>query len=124
MIERFDVNSDKWFEHVEILEQYFIANGIEDATKKKGILLTVIGNETYRLLRNLLSPRKPADKTFQKLIDTLSAHLNPNSLVIVERYKFYQRCQHTGESSQDYLAELPRMTAYCEFGVFFRRSDT
>ena len=49
MIERFDVNSDKWFEYVEILEQYFIANGIEDTTKKKGILLTVIGNETYQV---------------------------------------------------------------------------
>ena len=36
---------------------------------KKGILLTVVGNETYRLVRNLVTPTKPADKTFQELVD-------------------------------------------------------
>ena len=97
-IEKYDLSSDGWSEYCEILEQYFIANNIEDAEKKRGIFLTVIGQDTYRLLRNLLAPTKPAEKSFTVLVHTLTSHLNPKPLVIAERYKFYQRNQHPGES--------------------------
>ena len=50
---------------IERIDQYFIANGIDTEDMKRGILLTVIGGETYALLRNLVSPTKPADKTFK-----------------------------------------------------------
>ena len=33
-IERFNLNEDNWFEYVERMEQYFIANGI-DANEKR-----------------------------------------------------------------------------------------
>ena len=85
-LEKFDTSNGNWVEYMEVLEQYFIANSIEDAGKKKGIFLTVIGSETYRLLRNLLAPTKPADKTLGQLVEALKNHLNPKPLVIAERY--------------------------------------
>ena len=76
-IENFSISHDNWSEYVERVEQYFIANGINDADKKKGTLLTVIGSEAYRLLRNLVAPAKPAEKTFAEIVEVLKKHLNP-----------------------------------------------
>ena len=121
-LEKFDASNGNWVEYVEVLEQYFIANSIEDAGKKKGIFLTVIGSETYRLLRNLLAPTKPADKTLGQLVEALKNHLNPKPLVIAERYKFYHRCQNQGESLKDFLAEVRRMTEHCEFQNFLEEA--
>ena len=121
-LEKFDASNGNWVEYVEVLEQYFIANSIEDAGKKKGIFLTVIGSETYRLLRNLLAPTKPADKTLGQLVEALKNHLNPKPLVIAERYKFYHRCQNQGESLKDFLAEVRRMTEHGEFQNFLEEA--
>ena len=49
-IETFNVDHDNWLEYVERIEQHFVANGINDDDKKKGILLTVVGSKTYSLL--------------------------------------------------------------------------
>ena len=105
-LEKFELQTDNWLEYVERIEQYFIANAIDEADKKRGILLTVIGSETYSLLRSLISPAKPADKTFSQLVDVLKAHLNPTPIVIAERFKFYNRVQLPAESLHVYLAEL------------------
>lgn len=57
----FDMN---WVEYIERLEHFFFtANEIKDADKMKSILLTVCGQKMYGLIRNLMSPNKPTDKT-------------------------------------------------------------
>ena len=45
-IDAFAVHVEDWNEYVERLEQYFIANDIEDDKKKTAVLLIVIGAET------------------------------------------------------------------------------
>ena len=117
-IETFYLHADNWLEYIERVEQYFIANGIDSAEKKRGILLTVVGSETYSLIRNLLTPVKPSEKTFAEIVEILKTHLNPKPIVIAERYKFYQRTQHVGESLNCFLSEIRKMTEYCEFGNF------
>ena len=105
-------------EYVERIEQYFVANGINDDGKKKGILLTVVGSETYSLLRSLVSPAKSSEKTLEEIIETLKNHLNLTPIKLAERYNFYQRNQQTGESLSKYLAELRKMSEHCQFGIF------
>ena len=46
--------------------------------------LSLIGGKTYDLLRNLLSPTDPKEKTFDELIETLSGHFEPKPIVIAE----------------------------------------
>ena len=82
-----------WEDYFERLEQYFIANSIDGAARKRAIFLTVCGSQTYSLLRNLLSPEKPSDKTFADLTVLMKTYFNPKPLVIAERYKFSQRQQ-------------------------------
>ncbi len=60
----FDSKVQVWEEYCEIMEHFFTANDITEEDKKKSILLSVVGAQTYSLMRNLLSPAKPGEKTF------------------------------------------------------------
>ncbi|XP_060070306.1 uncharacterized protein LOC132550276 [Ylistrum balloti] len=116
-IESFDFEMN-WDEYVERVEQYFIANGVEDADKQRSILLTVMGQKMYGLVRNLTSPAKPSAKTYDELKTLISQHLKPKPLIIAERFKFYQRNQHSNETVCQYVAGLRRLSEHCEFGAF------
>ena len=49
---------------------FFLANNIEEDRQVPPIL-SLIGSKTYTLLRDLLSPDKPATKSFQEIFTTL-----------------------------------------------------
>ena len=74
-IEEFDSLREDWPQYVERLGFFFDANGIDDAEKRRAVLLTVVGAATYKVLRSLVSPAKPGEKSYAELIDALSAHL-------------------------------------------------
>ena len=105
-------------EYVERVKQYFVANAIDTEARKKSVLLTIVGSETYSLFRNLVLPAKSADKSFDEIADVLKKHLNPKPIIIAERYKFYHRTQRNGEALNKYLADLRKMSEHCEFGQF------
>ena len=103
---------------MERLEQFFIANDITDAPKKRAVLLSGIGPSTYSVLRNLMTPDVPSSKTYDELKGTLSAHFKPKTLVIAERFRFYKRNQHENESISDYIVELKKLASTCDFDDF------
>ncbi|KAJ8937400.1 hypothetical protein NQ314_011886 [Rhamnusium bicolor] len=53
--------------YLERLEQYFIANFI-DEDRKVAVLLTVIGSHTYRILRDLCDPVLPKNKSLMNSV--------------------------------------------------------
>ena len=59
-----------------------------DNRKKRAVLLSSCGAKTYRLIRNLVAPGKPTDKSFAELVNIVKNHLNPRPLSIVYRFKF------------------------------------
>ena len=89
-VNEFDRNSD-FADYVDQLEQYFIANDITRKEKKRAVLLTSCGVQTHALIKNLLAPEKPSEKSFAEIVRTVKEHLCPKKLVIAERYKFHQR---------------------------------
>ena len=95
--------------YVERLELYFIANGIEDAEKKRAVLLTVSGPPTYKLVRNLSAPQKPAEKSFDDLVALVKSHYTPKPSVIVQCFQFHSRMQKPGEKVAEYVAELRQL---------------
>ena len=117
-IESFDYRCDDICEYVERIEQYFCANDVNDQIKQTAIFLTVIGEETYSLLRKLLSPDVPASKSVKALSEKVKNHLQPQPIVIAERYKFYNRNQKEDETISDYIAELRKLTLNCDFQTF------
>ena len=93
---------------------YFQANEIAEA-EQVSIFLSVVGGRIYSLLRDLLAPVKPLSRTFSELTETLTDHFEPKPLVIAERFYFYSRSQKAGESIAEFVAELHRLAAHCEF---------
>lgn len=54
------------------MEKFFAANDFDDGDRYRAILISVVRTPTYSLMRNLLSPDKPKDKTYPELM-----HLKP-----------------------------------------------
>ena len=92
-IDSFNHNSDGICEYIQRVDQYFYVNDINDATKKTAIFLTVIGSNTYSLLRNLLAPVSPSTKTVEE-------------------------SQKENETISDYIALLQKLASNCNFREF------
>lgn len=113
-IDPYDETIEPWDSYIERLDQYFIANEIGN-DKKVPSLLCLIGGKLYSLLRDLTFPDKPATKQFDELTKLLSDHLSPKPLKAAERFRFDKRDQKEGESIQDYVAQLRKLSLYCDF---------
>ena len=116
-LEEFSSGTDSWQAYVERANLFFQANGINEE-KQLSVFLSSIGGKTYGLLRNLLAPTLPKDKSLTEVIAILQKHFDPKPAVIAERFKFHKREQLPGESLADYIAELRRLATHCEFGGY------
>ena len=86
--------------------------------EKVAVFLTAIGGPAYKLLRNLVSPVTPKDKSLSELKSVVRSHLKPKSLTIAERFKFHKRSQCEVETVAEYVVALKQFSTYCEFGDF------
>eukprot|EP00731_Ephydatia_muelleri_P017752 Em0010g850a len=91
-IGEFDGATEDWCSYTERLEHFFKANKVGDE-EKNDAFLSCIGKETSGLLRLLLAPAKPKDKTYEEMVGTLTKHLAPKPIVIAERFRFNKRDQ-------------------------------
>ena len=62
-VDIFNPEVEDWVTYSERLEHYFIANDIEENEKRRAILLSAVGAKSYQLIRNLVRPNKPTDKS-------------------------------------------------------------
>ena len=113
----FDIHADKWDVYWETLEQYFIANQVDDK-KLTATFITLIGKDAFSLLRALVSPEKPSNMKIDALNKVLHDHLQPSTILITGRYKFYKRDQDERETITDYVAALRKLSLHCEFKEF------
>ena len=116
-IDQFDPVKDNFENYAERLEQYFIANDVA-AAKQKAVFLSVIGAETYDLLKNIIAPDKPIDKDFVFLKTKLSQHFKPKPIITFERFKFHNLKQGDNQSISDFVTCLRKVARNCEFGTF------
>ncbi|XP_029690263.1 uncharacterized protein K02A2.6-like isoform X1 [Takifugu rubripes] len=110
----FDDGFKQWDSYTERFAYFVAANEIDDV-KLVPTFLSVMGPKTFNLLRNL-QPEKPGSKTYEQIVDTLTAHLSPKPLVIAERFRFHRRSQEEGESVVMFVAALHKLAVHCEFG--------
>ena len=131
-IEKFSGKGEEFDTYLERLDFYFIANDLgeivptennEDAVaarleKRKSILLSVIGPDTYSLLRTLCAPTRPAEKTFKEITDILKEHFSPKPSEVVCRFKFHTRTRQQGESVAAFMSELRKLAENCNFNNY------
>ena len=115
-IGEFDQAVENWDAYIERMEQYFLANDITTDAKKKAILLSTCGPSTYSRIRSLAAPDKPTALEYSALLELTKKYYNPQPSVIMQRYKFNSRNQKLDESISTYVAELRKLTEFCEYG--------
>jgi len=112
----FDGNQEEWVEYTERLENYYIANDINDPAKRRAILLNGIGPTTYRLIKTLCLPGTPKDFTFSELVARVTTHFNPKPSIIIKRFEFNTRKQKPDEKVSEYIAALRKIAEHCDYG--------
>ena len=114
-ISEFVHEAESFTEWVERLEQWFIANDVTAAAKKRALFLSNVGARGYKLVRSL-SQNDPTSKSYAELKRLMMDHLHPRPNEIAQRYIFFKRDRRTGESVKDYVAELRKLSEHCNFG--------
>ncbi|KAL5506337.1 hypothetical protein EMCRGX_G007955 [Ephydatia muelleri] len=105
----YDHGSEEWSAYCEWVLIYLSANAFEDADRQRAVFLSVCGAQTYQLIRSLVVPAKPSDKTLKELMDLVKEHLQPAPSVIMQRFNFNGRMQKKQWWSIRLLAE-PKLT--------------
>ena len=107
--------------YLERVKAYFDANEVP-TDKRVAVLLSIIGPKTYAILRSLMAPETPQSKSLDTLTTALQNHYNPKPITIAERYHFHLRSQAPSKNIAEYIAELRRLAATCEFGTFLNEA--
>ena len=116
-ISEFEGVREDWTSYTERLQQYFTANEVTDAGKQRAILLSVCGAPIYQLIRNLVAPQKPTEKSFAEIVKLMSDHYQPKPSPIVQRFLFNTRSRKQGESVATFVAELKKLSEHCDYGI-------
>lgn len=116
-LDSFDESAEDWTSYIERADEYFVLNGLPDE-KKVAAIITSMGAKTYSILRKLTTPNKPSEKTYEEIKKHLSDYFSPAPLEMSERHRFYKRMQKEGETANEYMAELRRLSQNCNFGSF------
>ena len=104
------------------MEELFEVNDLtrdNKAAKRRPTFLAVIGPEPYELLRSLLVPIKPKEKTYAELVAKVNEHYSPTPSEIMQcmqRFRFNSRSRKAGESVAAYIVELHRLAQHCNNG--------
>lgn len=112
---QFQLGRDDWETFVEQLEFYIVEKNIQDDKKKVSTLVTRVDQETFKLIKQLMSPDKIIDKTFEQVVKVMNAHFKPKPSEVMERCKFHLARQEASESITDYVAKLKKLALHCNF---------
>ena len=98
----------------QVSENYVLAiqeNALADA-QKHALLMHCLGTEGQRDFSTLTD----ADNSYKTALTALRISFVPRVNVVAERYKFRQRGQKNGASTEQYIASLREMVVTWEFG--------
>lgn len=99
--------------YLERVELFCKANRVRD-NSKVAVFLTVIGASNYVLLQKLVAPEKPANRSLDKLMETIRSHYKLKKLPVAERFNFHRWWQMATESVAQYVTELRKLATHCK----------
>lgn len=76
-LREFQLNITDWNIYKARLKNYFSANNLTDAEKKRAIFLNMLDEESYKIIFNICSPELPEEKTFDALIQLFDKYFQP-----------------------------------------------
>ena len=82
----------------------------------KAILLSSCRITTYKLFKGLAALSKSGEKPFDELKQLMLHHQNSCPNMIAKRFKFNSCVRNANKSVSMFVAELWKLTEYCEYG--------
>ena len=70
----------------------------------------------YKIFKGLTVPAKPVKKSVSEITELMCKHQNPKPNLISERFKFNSHSRQPKEIILEYMAELHRLTEFCNYG--------
>lgn len=116
-IEHFQENQEEFQSYLERLEHLFKVNAVEN-DMKVSMFITLAGAQVYSTLKNLVAPRQPDSLTYEQVKSTLKNHYAPAVSVIGERFRFNKCMQKPNQSISNYIVEIKKLAASCNFGEY------
>ena len=102
--------AQRWQKLVKSFHYCLRAYGITDATRKKNMLLHPIGSETQEIFDTLAD----TGGTFDTALTTLNNHFSVQKNIPYEQSKFHQAHQEQGESIEQFVTRLRKLSSFCE----------
>ena len=98
------------------LERVSIFFTVNDIAPEKGTCVPELcwGHD----IGDIMQPGYPMNMSFEAVVGKLAEHFNPKPIIIIERYHFHKHDQAPTESLAEYVAELCRLAARCNFGTY------
>ncbi|KMQ92009.1 hypothetical protein RF55_8061 [Lasius niger] len=118
-IEAFDPSTTTWKRWVQRLQGAFLIFGIKDDARVP-YLLHYVGASAFDVLCDRLDPADPFVQPYDTLVLKLEEFYAPTPLEIAENYRFHQRKQCEGESVQQFVAALHKLSIHCKFGDYLK----
>ena len=84
-IGEYEEKKEDFASYQERLEQWMMLNKVTD-DQKCGCLISIMGADTYKLLKNILHPSKPSERTFSENHKILSDYFFPKPIIIAEHF--------------------------------------
>uniref|UniRef100_A0A669EBE5 Retrotransposon gag domain-containing protein n=1 Tax=Oreochromis niloticus TaxID=8128 RepID=A0A669EBE5_ORENI len=99
----------------KLFDNYMLAIGGDDfaAERKRALLIHCLGTEGQRIYSAL----PLATDDYEGSVKALETYFHPKVNVVAERYRFRQRAQAVGESTDHYVAALRELVKQCKFGA-------
>ncbi|XP_071628400.1 uncharacterized protein [Temnothorax longispinosus] len=118
-IEQFDPTASSWSRWLQrfkgALSVFKVAEG-----SKVAYFLHYIGASSFDMLCNRLDPANPYEQGYAELTALLQKFYEPASLEIVENFRFHQRRQEDGETIQQFIAALHKLSINCKMGTYLK----
>lgn len=119
-INNFDYQQHDWVTFKSKLQQFFLANDLNDVSDKAGlkrraILLSAFTDESFKLASNLVLPKSLEEIGFGDIFKSLDAHFTPKRCGFAVRSQFYAATQQPGESYAQWAVRLRGLAAHCSF---------
>jgi len=116
-IEAFDPANTTWRRWLQRLQGAFLIFGIKEQARVP-YLLHYVGPTAFDMLSDRLDPVDPFTGQYDDLVQILQEYYAPAPLEIAENFTFHQRKQQEGESVQQYVAALRKLSIHCKFGDY------
>lgn len=113
-LSEFRIGED-WDLYQERLMQYFVANQVAQE-RRVAVLITLIGQEPYKILKDLCDPVLPEIKSFEELCEILKKQFAPRISTFKERIEFYELKQTEKETVNEWFARIKSKASNCKFG--------